>query len=105
MLSTNLADAGVRVGEHGPKGFVDSPKLKNQQQVRNWVQDELSEQLGFSGANELFTDSQSQSLNGDQVLRISQRYKNLPVVGHESRLVVDGEIKTAKSFAGCSPKY
>lgn len=71
--------------------FAGEPVIDSSQKIKDWVQEELSEKLGLEGGDVLQVVPGKKELNNYSTVLLNQTYKNIDVIGLESRLVLDAQ--------------
>lgn len=86
-----------------PALTLRGPRLETDSDVARWVAGTLHARLGLSAADRLVVMRPARRWNGRAVFKIAQTAAGLPVVGAESRLILDAAGRPAALLGGHAP--
>lgn len=92
LFAQEGGSAGRRSGAVFIDGFGEnSVPLTSEQAISDWLNDELSLTLNLGPDDDLTLSDQVATVNDYNVRSIQQTHEGIPIVGYESRLILDAQ--------------
>lgn len=74
------------------EGFGENPKpLLNDEAITNWLDNNFKLQLNLGSSDGLSLSEEVYSINNHNIRSIQQTHQGIPIVGYESRLIMDAQ--------------
>jgi neutral peptidase B len=87
----------------------NSKKLSSDEAITSWLGSELKDQLGLAAGDGLVLSERSATINNYSIRSVQQTHQGIPVIGYESRLVLDAQgnqinlLGQHQGFTGTAP--